>query len=42
MIFFNSVCCTRLSTQKAAINMGMNVMVLDINQVHGSWKPNVA
>ena len=27
---------TRLSTQKAAINLGMNVMVLDINQ--GAWK----
>jgi hypothetical protein len=32
MIFFNSSLRTRLSTQKAAINLGMNVMVLDINQ----------
>lgn len=36
MIFFNSSLRTRLSTQKAAMNMGMNVMVLDINQ--GAWK----
>ena len=36
MIFFNSSLRTRLSTQKAAINLGMNVMVLDINQ--GAWK----
>ena len=27
---------TRLSTQKAAMNLGMNVMVLDVNQ--GAWK----
>ena len=36
MIFFNSSLRTRLSTQKAALNLGMNVMVLDINQ--GAWK----
>lgn len=36
MIFFNSSLRTRLSTQKAAMNLGMNVMVLDINQ--GAWK----
>ena len=36
MIFFNSSLRTRLSTQKAAINLGMNAMVLDINQ--GAWK----
>ena len=36
MIFFNSSLRTRLNTQKAAINLGMNVMVLDINQ--GAWK----
>ena len=36
MIFSNSSLRTRLSTQKAAINLGMNVMVLDINQ--GAWK----
>lgn len=36
MIFFNSSLRTRLSTQKAAINLGMNVMVLDVNQ--GAWK----
>ena len=36
MIFFKSSLRTRLSTQKAAINLGMNVMVLDINQ--GAWK----
>ena len=29
MIFFNSSLRTRLSTQKAAMNLGMNVMVLD-------------
>lgn len=36
LIFFNSSLRTRLSTQKAALNLGMNVMVLDINQ--GAWK----
>ncbi|MEG2759264.1 MAG: acetylornithine carbamoyltransferase [Rikenellaceae bacterium] len=36
MIFFNSSLRTRLSTQKAAINLGLNVMVLDVNQ--GAWK----
>ena len=32
LIFFNSSLRTRLSTQKAALNMGMNVMVLNVNQ----------
>lgn len=36
MVFFNSSLRTRLSTQKAGMNLGMNVMVLDINQ--GAWK----
>lgn len=36
MIFFNSSLRTRLSTQKAALNLGMNVIVLDINS--GAWK----
>jgi N-succinyl-L-ornithine transcarbamylase len=36
MIFFNSSLRTRLSTHKAAMNLGMNVMVLDVNQ--GAWK----
>ena len=36
MVFFNSSLRTRLSTQKAATNLGMNVIVLDINQ--GAWK----
>ncbi len=36
MIFFNSSLRTRLSTQKAAMNLGMNTMVLDVNQ--GAWK----
>lgn len=36
MIFFNSSLRTRLSTQKAAMNLGMNVIVLDVNQ--GAWK----
>ena len=31
MIFFNSSLRTRLSTQKAAMNLGMNVIVLDVN-----------
>ena len=35
LIFFNSSLRTRLSTQKAAMNLGMNTMVLDINQ--GAW-----
>ena len=36
MVFFNSRLRTRLSTQKAAMNLGMNVIVLDVNQ--GAWK----
>ena len=36
MIFFNNSLRTRLSTQKAAMNLGMNVMVLDVNA--GAWK----
>ena len=36
MVFFNSSLRTRLSTQKAALNLGINVIVLDINQ--GAWK----
>lgn len=35
-IFFNSSLRTRLSTQKAAMNLGMNTIVLDIAQ--GAWK----
>ncbi len=31
LIFFNSSLRTRLSTQKAAMNLGMNVIVLDVN-----------
>lgn len=36
MIFFNNSLRTRLSTQKAAMNLGMNVIVLDVNA--GAWK----
>ena len=36
MIFFNNSLRTRLSTQKAAVNLGMNVIVLDVNA--GAWK----
>ena len=36
MIFFNNSLRTRLSTQKAAPNLGMNVIVLDVNA--GAWK----
>jgi N-succinyl-L-ornithine transcarbamylase len=36
LIFFNNSLRTRLSTQKAARNLGMDVIVLDINQ--GAWK----
>ena len=32
LIFFNNSLRTRLSTQKAAMNLGMNVIVLDVNQ----------
>lgn len=35
MVFFNSSLRTRLSTQKASMNLGMNTIVLDIN--HGTW-----
>ena len=34
MIFFNNSLRTRLSTQKAAMNLGMNVIVLDVNGHH--------
>ena len=36
MIFFNNSLRTCLSTQKAAMNLGMNVIVLDVNA--GAWK----
>ncbi|MGL4908248.1 MAG: acetylornithine carbamoyltransferase, partial [Bacteroidales bacterium] len=36
LIFFDASLRTRLSTQKAAMNLGMNTIVLDINQ--GAWK----
>ncbi len=36
MIFFNASLRTRLSTQKAAMNLGMNVIVMDMNQE--AWK----
>ena len=36
MRFFNNSMRTRLSTQKAALNLGMNVIVLDVNA--GAWK----
>lgn len=36
LIFFNNSLRTRLSTQKAGFNLGMNVIVLDVNQ--GAWK----
>ncbi len=36
MVFFNSSLRTRLSTQKAGMNLGMNTIILDINQ--GAWK----
>lgn len=36
MVFFNNSLRTRLSSQKAALNLGMNVIVLDVNQ--GAWK----
>lgn len=36
MVFFNASLRTRLSTQKAGMNLGMNTIVLDVNQ--GAWK----
>ena len=36
LVFFNNSLRTRLSTQKAAMNLGMNPIVLDVNQ--GAWK----
>ena len=36
MVFFNNSLRTRLSTQKAAMYLGMNVIVLDVNA--GAWK----
>ena len=36
MVFFNSSLRTRLSTQKAGMNLDMNTIVLDVNA--GAWK----
>jgi N-succinyl-L-ornithine transcarbamylase len=36
MVFFNSSRRTRLSTQQAGMNLGMNTIVLDVNQ--GAWR----
>ena len=36
LVFFNSSLRTRLSSQKAAQNLGMNTIVLDVNA--GAWK----
>lgn len=36
MVFFNSSLRTRLSTQKAGMNLGMNTIVLDVNA--SAWK----
>lgn len=36
LLFFNNSLRTRLSTQKAARNLGLDVVVLDVNQ--GAWK----
>ena len=36
LVFFNSSLRTRLSTQKAALNLGMNAIVLNVGQ--DSWK----
>ena len=36
LVFFNNSLRTRLSTQKAGLNLRMNVIVLDI--AHGAWK----
>ncbi len=36
LVFFNNSLRTRLSTQKAALNLGMNPIVLDVNA--GAWK----
>ena len=36
LVFFNNSLRPRLSTQKAGLNLGMNVIVLDI--AHGAWK----
>ena len=38
LIFFNNSLRTRLSTQKAARNLGMDVIVLDVNQGAWSWR----
>ena len=36
LVFFNNSLRTRLSTHKAAMNLGLTVLVLDVNQ--GAWK----
>jgi len=36
LLFFNSSLRTRMSTQKAAVNLGMNVMVMNVTQ--DSWQ----
>ena len=40
MIFFNSSLRTRLSTQKAAMNLGRTRSFWTLTKVHGSWKQN--
>ena len=42
MIFFNSSLRTRLSTQKAATNLGMNVSSWTSTKEHGNWRRNAA
>ena len=39
MLFFNSSLRTRLSTEKAAKNLGMDVMILNINDAWNLCKP---
>ncbi|CAN5284262.1 acetylornithine carbamoyltransferase [soil metagenome] len=38
IIFLNPSLRTRLSTQKAAMNLGMNVMVVNVNQESWAWE----
>lgn len=38
LVFLNASLRTRLSTQKAALNLGLNVIVLNVNQESWTWE----
>lgn len=40
LVFLNPSLRTRMSTQKAAMNLGLNVMILNVNQESWAWEFN--